>query len=338
MSIFKCKSHDNTLEANSTEAVTDNYTEQTNSRGEAFSAETKNGEQNTVSSLTTETTHKRNEIVRKFKKKILIIATPVVCTVIALLIIINAVIIPNKKYNDALALMNAGSIVETYEILIELDDYKDSCEKADSIYDSYKIEKIKVATAGDYIFFGSYEQNNNISDGKEDIEWLILEVKNGKALIISKHALDCKQYNTVCADVSWESCSLRKWLNNDFFNTAFSDEERAKIPTVTVSDNTNPAYNTAPGAATQDKVFLLSINQANKYFEADNERICKPTDYAVARGAWENPDGNCWWWLRSPGKTQDVNTAVFGDGDIYERGDDVSNDNNAVRPALWIEL
>lgn len=74
--------------------------------------------------------------------------------------------------------------------------------------------------------FGKYEQDNNTSNGKEKIEWLVLEVKDGKALVISKYALDCKPYNTSSTNVTWETCSLRNWLNNDFINSAFSATEK----------------------------------------------------------------------------------------------------------------
>ena len=285
-----------------------------------------------------EIARKEAERIAKRNKKIAIITTPIVCAIIAFIIVLNTVIIPNGKYNDAIALMNAGNVVEAYEALVALDGYKDSADKANSIYGQYIVEKLKVAKAGDYVFFGEYEQDNNTANGKEDIEWLVLEVKDGKALVISKYALDCKQYNTSYMDVTWETCTLRKWLNNDFINAAFSAEEKAMIPTVTVSADKNPAFSTNPGNVTQDQLFLLSITEANKYFSSDSARRCKPTDYAVANGAWESDNGNCWWWLRSPGDTQDCAATVNIVGDVRESGSVVSGDDYAVRPAMWIDL
>ena len=271
-------------------------------------------------------------------KKALAVITIVVCVCVAMSILWTNVLQPMVKYNDAIALMNAGNIVEAYEALVALDGYKDSTDKADSIYDKYKVEKLKIAKAGDYVFFGAYEQDNNTSNGKEDIEWLVLEVKDGKALVISKYALDCKQYNTSNTDVTWETCTLRKWLNNDFINAAFSSYEKAMIPTVTVSADKNPDYNTNPGNATQDQVFLLSDKEANKYFSSDSARQCEPTDFAVANGAWESNGVNCLWWLRSPGGSQNCAACVYIDGAIREYGNTVSLGNDAVRPALWIDL
>lgn len=328
-----------------------------------------------------EIARKEAERIAKRNKKIAIITTPIVCAVIAFIIVLNTVIIPNGKYNnaialmdagkyteaisafealdgykdsttkitechtaildgkynDAIALMDAGNIVEAYETLVALNGYKDSSYKASSIYYEYKVEKLKVAKAGDYVFFGAYEQDNNTSNGKEDVEWLVLEVKDGKVLVISKYALDCKQYNTSYTDVTWETCTLRKWLNNDFINAAFSAEENAIIPTVTVSADKNPRCSTNPGNATQDRVFLLSITEANKYFSSDSAKQCKPTDYAVANGACESYSGEYWWWLRSPGLDQN-DAAYVTDSHVSEFGKGVDYVHCAVRPAMWISL
>jgi hypothetical protein len=112
--------------------------------------------------------------------------------------------------------MNAENIVEAYEILISLDDYKDSADKANSIYNRYKLEKLKSAKVGDYVFFGAYEQDNNAFNGKEDVEWLVLDIKNEKALVISKYVLHCKQYHKSYSNITWENSSIRTWLNSYF--------------------------------------------------------------------------------------------------------------------------
>jgi tetratricopeptide (TPR) repeat protein len=235
------------------------------------------------------------------------------------------------KYNDALVLMDEGNLDEAYSIFADLGDYKDAVDKAGNIRLTEQLKNIKV---GSYICFGAYEQDNDLSNGKEDVEWLVLEVKDGKALVISKYALDCKQYNTSYTDVTWETCTLRKWLNNDFINAAFSADEKVMIPTVTVSADKHPYYSTNPGRATQDQVFLLSITEVNKYFESGSARKCFPTNYAVANGAYKS----CWWWLRSPGFDQDYAALVRNGGDVYEHGDIVTYSSYAVRPALWIDL
>ena len=289
--------------------------------------------------IAAEQAEKAAEIRAKKNKKIAMIITPVIAVVVVFVIVLTTVIIPNKKYNDAVALMDEGDVVEAYEALVALDGYKDSADKADSIYDEYKVEMLKVAKAGDYVFFGVYEQDNNTTNGKEDVEWLVLEVKDGKALVISKYALDCKPYNMAHVDITWEDCTLRQWLNDDFINSAFSADEKAKVPTVTVSADKNPEYSTNPGSDTKDRVFLLSITEANKYFSSDSERVCKPTAYAVAGGAYvDSVNGNCWWWLRSPGYYQRDAASVGDDGGINECGYGVDFSNYAVRPAMWISI
>lgn len=256
-----------------------------------------------------EIARKETERIAKQNKKIVIITNSIVCAIIAFIIVLNVVIIPMQKKNDFIA---------TY---------------GQDVYD-----KFGLVVEGEYIKFGAYEQDNNTSNGKEDVEWLVLEVKDGKALVISKYALDCKPYNTNYTDITWETCTLRKWLNNDFLGSAFSADEKAMIHTVTVSADKNPNYNTNPGNATQDQVFLLSITEANKYFSFDSARQCKSTDYAVANGAWESDSGNCWWWLRSPGDYLYDAAYVSDDGDVSELGYSVYGGSRAVRPALWIDL
>ena len=278
------------------------------------------------------------ERIAKRNKKIAILIGLVLCATIAFVIALKIVIIPTVKYNKAIALMNAGNVVEAYEALTALDGYKDSAEKANSIFPQYKAEKLKVAKVGDYVFFGEYEQDNDTSNGKEKIEWLVLEVKDGKVLVISKYALDFALYNTSNDSVTWETCSARKWLNKEFLNAAFSAEEKAMIPTVIVSADKNPNYSTDPGSATRDKVFLLSISEAEMYFDSASARVCKPTAYAVAKGVHAYNTGNCQYWLRSPGRYEKYAACILDMGSVSLYGDAAISYGNAIRPAIWIDL
>lgn len=234
-------------------------------------------------------------------------------------------IILDDKYNDAIALMDAGRYEDAITAFEALDGYKDSEERAE-------MNRLKSAKVGDYVTFGRYEQDNYTTNGKEKIEWLVLDKQDNRLLLISKDALNCNQFNTTDTGITWENCTLREWLNNDFINSAFSTAEKAMIPTITVLTDKNPEYSTAPGNSTQDQVFLLSIAEANKYFRSNTARQCEPTDYADANGAWD------WWWLRSPGFSQ--NTAAYVDdvGEVVEFGEYVYIGSYAVRPALWITL
>jgi len=283
---------------------------------------------------------------RKKRKKQYAIGSAIIGACLIFAIVLFTVIIPNNRYNKAVTLINEGNSDEAYSIFQELGNYKDSAEKAENIKVIKNKEKLKNANVGSYVTFGAYEQDNNNSNGKEDVEWLVLAKEGSKVLVISKYALDAQRYNTSHTGVTWETCSLRKWLNGTFINNAFSAEEQAMIPTVTVSADKNPEYRTDPGNATQDKVFLLSITEANQYFTSKEARKCAPTDYAIAQGARTKDNykvgdrATCWWWLRSPG-TGEVYAVAAGisiDGHVYDYGHVVNNDGDAVRPAMWITL
>ena len=242
------------------------------------------------------------------------------------------------QYAYAISLIEKKKYIEAYEEFISLDGYKDSYTMASKAFNCYKTEKLKTAEVGDIVLFGAYEQDNNLSNGKEDIEWLVLAKKDDKILVISDNALDCQPYNTTdTADVMWESCSLRKWLNGTFLNAAFSTEEQALILNTNVSADKNLEYDTNPGNATTDKVFLLSIDEADKYFNSDEARKCVPTVYSKANGAYTS-SGYCWWWLRSPGFSQDFAVNVYVGGSILYNGIDVNFGSGCVRPAMWIDI
>ena len=316
-----------------------------------------------------------DEIAAKKRKKVISIAAPIVCVCIAFVILLTQVIIPKQKLNKAMGMIDSGDYDAAYAMLENLGnneaiaaskydraiecidaqdyetalallngvEYKDSEEKQESIKPNYYRVLFADKDVGDTVSFGTYEQDNDTSNGKENIEWLVLAKEDNRLLVISQYALDCQQYNTESVDITWESCTLRKWLNADFFNAAFSDGEKAMIPTVTVSADKNPDYSTNPGSATEDKVFLLSITEANRYFKTDEERMCVPTAYAKAHGVYTSSDytkggaATCWWWLRSPGRYRD-SAADVDDGGVYSSGFIVYNSHVCVRPALWINL
>ena len=191
---------------------------------------------------------------------------------------------------------------------------------------------------GAVIPLGSYEQDNDIYNGKEEVEWLVLAVEDDKALIVSFFALDCREYNTANADITWENCSLRKWLNDDFINYAFSADEQKLIQTTTVTADGNPPYNSSSGNNTTDKVFLLSIAEAGKYFTSDIERQCQGTEYCYAQGAVKDKNDNCWWWLRSPGINNHHVALIKSDGSFDYDGESNTYSYFTIRPAMWIDI
>ena len=192
---------------------------------------------------------------------------------------------------------------------------------------------------GDYVKFGAYEQDRNTSNGKEPIEWLVLEQKGNNILLISRFALDCRQYNNRLSSVTWETSSLRSWLNSTFLNEAFSAEEQAAIATTQVNADKNPTYSTDPGNSTADKIFIQSIVETKHYFPTDSDRQVHATDYAISLGAYLGVDGNAWCWLRSPGFDSGKAAGVMTSGGVDDFGDDVYGDVcGSIRPSLWISL
>ena len=199
-----------------------------------------------------------------------------------------------------------------------------------------------IAPVGSLIKYGKYEQDNDSSNGIEDIEWIILAKDDNKMLVISDKAIDCKPYHSSYGNTTWEECSLRRWLNDTFVNEAFTTEEQEKILTTNVTADAHPDYDTDAGNDTEDKVFLLSIEEVNRYFNNDSERQCVSTEYAKANGAYTYEiDGasNCFWWLRSQGGYSNKSASVVNsDGTVSKYGNAVDDNRDCVRPAMWISL
>ncbi len=190
---------------------------------------------------------------------------------------------------------------------------------------------------GEYITLGRYPQTSSGTD-ETPIEWLILDVEDNQALLISKYALDVQFYNTEQKNTSWEECTLRSWLNNEFYNTAFNAREKAIIVQATVRAEDNPTYDTDSGNDTVDNVFLLSLREAEWYFDDSSARICQPTDYAMSRDAIVLPNGGCHWWLRTPGDAAHSAIAVNSNGTIDHFGGFVSSLYHCIRPVIRIQL
>ncbi len=219
---------------------------------------------------------------------------------------------------------------------------------------------------GDYIKFGKYEQDNDFENGKEEIEWRVIEIKDGAALLISRYALDSLPYNVEESDVTWETCSIRDWLNGIFINEAFDEAEQTIIITSTVPADEDPVYHeegnyyTYCGNDTTDRVFLLSKKEADKYIFSFDKKLCYPTAYAVSQGAltvddkmyygeydengewtekeYEKEGPSCVWWLRTPGMFQFNASFIDAYGGIWGPGEPVDSADFCVRPALWIEI
>lgn len=214
-------------------------------------------------------------------------------------------------------------------------------------------QSIQGLQVGDTLTFGKYEQDDNDANGKEPIEWIILEKKGRSCLLISKYALDCQRYQKWNTQTTWESTDLRKWLNDDFISTAFSADEQQLIRKTTVTADANPYFQKNVGNDTKDKIFCLSIVEANKYFSSDESRKCIPTEHAITQGPSDDDDyyiiekdqkeiavlqrDSVSWWLRTTGAGQALAAYVRYDGTIYDRGTNVDR-KCYIRPAMWVNL
>ena len=239
--------------------------------------------------------------------------------------------IKDRDYENAIALKDAGEYEAAIAAFEKMNSYRDSEKLIAEILHTTKW--MASCSVGETVFFGSYEQDNNTSNGKEDIEWKILAKENNRILVISLYALESKPYNKTDQSITWENCTLRKWLNETFINKAFTDQERAMIPCVVVSASKNPKYDTDPGNDTMDQVFLLSVTEVKKYMSSD--KSCVPTDYCIAQGVFVRKSGTTAWWLRSPGELSST-VAYAETGGVTDMLS--SHETFAVRPCIWIDL
>lgn len=189
-----------------------------------------------------------------------------------------------------------------------------------------KTEEPRKPKSGDYIEFGNY---NNAA-----ITWKVLDNKENKILLTTPYSIVKKPYNDTLVNTTWENCSLRKWLNNDFYNDAFSENEKYQIVLSEVSGENNLYTGADGGRKTSDKVFILSSSEIEKYIPNRDDRNLFQNDDFI-------------WWTRTVGENQQKAgyvenrcqyQDVFFDGDILYDGIDVNSDEPGVRPAMWLSL
>ncbi|MCM1244923.1 MAG: DUF6273 domain-containing protein [Roseburia sp.] len=185
---------------------------------------------------------------------------------------------------------------------------------------------------------------------KMPIKWRVLSVDGDDAFLLADQNLDCQKYNDTNTNVTWETCTMRSWLNgydaDDFLNKAFNQTEQEAIRDMTVVNEDNP-NGTEGGNNTVDKVYLLSLNEATntsygftKTVDAIDTREAVNTAYTKAQGAGTNTtNGNGVWWLRSPGSLSGSYASYVNfSGYVYKSGSSVSNYSVTVRPALHLDL
>lgn len=216
---------------------------------------------------------------------------------------------------------------------------------------------------GDTVIFGHYEQDNDLNNGPEPIEWRVLEINGDKMFLLSKYVLDALPFNPDLNSNVWETCSLRDWLNHDFMNTSFYNEEEKAICLTEVDNSSKQNFNNRNGSKnTEDFFFLLSYAELITFFE-DSQFACRATDYArpkLAPLSDIRSDGQYYlssdndynyieeapWLLRSPGgswcTTMNVIKVDYHDFlDVLYNRNFVEFDrqsSSGIRPAMWVDI
>ena len=191
---------------------------------------------------------------------------------------------------------------------------------------------------GDIVTYGNYEQDGFYSNGEETIEWIVIaRDRDNHALLLSRYCLDALPYNEDGGDVTWEDSSIRAWLNGEFLESAFGGDPNGFICTAECKTKDGRS-GTDGGENTTDRIFLLAVDEVTQYFPKESSRRAPVTEYAKEQGAEYDKNGNGWWWLRTPGKTQDMAAGVHTAGGVNYDGRDVDRTDLCIRPALWLDL
>ncbi len=189
----------------------------------------------------------------------------------------------------------------------------------------------------DVIINGSkYHKTENDYFKYESIKWRVLRYENSEAFLLSEAILDSQPYHSENEEIDWEKSSIRAWLNNEFINKAFSDEENKAINTVELINKDNSKYGTQGGKNTSDKLFLLSLSEVDG------------TEESKEYGFWDKKTRKCkndnfseetyFWWLRSPGNSSHDAAGVYYYGWVFGYGYDVQELTGGIRPALYLNL
>ena len=202
---------------------------------------------------------------------------------------------------------------------------------------------------GDTVTFGKYEQDNDTTNGKEDIEWKVIDKNGDYHLLLSTKILDCMKFNSSAGHITYASCSLRRFLNGSFYNNSFTADEKSKIFKIKNKNDANVKFNIDAGADTDDYAFILSLEEYKRYFGdmdelyENKDAVAVGTLYAFSKGLDINPHEEMWcaghspYWLRTPGSYRTAAIYVSSNGGYVLWGDLVEY-SYGVRPAVWVQL
>ncbi len=258
------------------------------------------------------------------------------------------------SYNDAsdgagmFELYGFDPMPEGYVISPQQPDPAASFASSSSTYSSsyssgtsYKVPE--ALTPGMFFEMGYMEQDNDPGNGPDTLDWQVLTVQNDRALVINKRVIDYRPFASDWNSVRWDTSAIRKWLNDDFYNTVFTPEERSRILLVTNENPNNARYGTWGGSATQDHIFLLSYDEALRYFYSNADRKSKRSKTSGTKVSFgtTGPDNTVVWALRSPGAADNMTAQVGADGvvDVYGTYNYSYSAPTlfAIRPAFWMK-
>lgn len=180
------------------------------------------------------------------------------------------------------------------------------------------VTKIK-PRIGSYLKMGKFEGH--------PISWMVLDVSDDEALLISDIGLTSGRYNDNLLPTTWADSTLRKWLNEHFFYEAFSTAEQSRICLHWVRPEVDERHELYAGPSTQDRVYLLSILEYEKYYLNRHKKwVCKMPDGRLRQ---------CW--LRNYGLDRTRAAFIGRSGSIHAGGSLVNSSRNAIRPLIWIK-
>lgn len=195
---------------------------------------------------------------------------------------------------------------------------------------------------GDYVYFGTYEQDSNVNNGKEKLKWRVLDVKDGKMFLLTDVCIERKIFHSIEGQGIWENSDIRKWLNKEFMDIAFTQDEKAGIVQTTVKNSKSSDFEYAPMNDTINKIFLLDEREVYRYFDDNMDSNGIYADRKAGYTETIRKDLNKWdtyefdyisWWLRTLGKSEGeiLNNSMLGgsDADLWKNG---------IRPAMWVSI
>lgn len=199
---------------------------------------------------------------------------------------------------------------------------------------SYRNISGKSVRSGDIIAFGNCDQGNGIAP----IEWLVLSEDGEEALVISKLVLDQIIYSPDTGEeVYWSNCSLRKYLNEEFYLSSFSTKEQRCIVEHRLS-TVNTGDHHLSTEITTDKIFCLDQRTVQGYFR-NGSMAAKATELAIQKRVHTDWDNDCaYWWLRNPGEMSNYAMYVLDSGKVDSEGIDSHTTCIGIRPAMYIRI